>query len=262
MLIRQLAAWFGLLSLLALPIAKAEQNPATLELLNQIRLNALGAQGEFYMLYGVDQNPELVMKLEGRVARVNGQLSKLGESQSAARRSELNRLDSAWQSYAALILQTSKKINGQVVPSGSDVAELLRLNKEITTICKELSAHLQQGQPQTNVSERIWAVKLAMQETLTEYLSYNIGANVLGGSDESVKSLANRASQVLDELHEAPGADLLDAAALTRITRKWQYILSPLKNFDNQNAVPFLVYRYLQEIIVELDALSLPFKNV
>lgn len=219
----------------------------------QVCLDAQAIQGEVYMLYGVEQSPDLAKTLSERVARVNSQLSPLADS-----RPDLNlaALEKSWRSYAELVGDLDSGDDGQIMLSGSDVVALLHLHKDIAASCAAMINGLETQPGYGSLVAQVWAVRLAMQATLNEYLSYNVGANVLGGAGESVGTLADRATKALDALNEMRAAHPAWGDVLVGVNRKWRYLSGPLKNFEEQSAVPYLTYLYVQDIITALETLE------
>lgn len=102
------------LALLCQP-ANASGTDAAPAHLHQLRLAVLGTLGDFYLLYGIDNDPAHSRSLERRMTLAEVQLSRLEEGVDMAS------IRQPWQRYADLLgelhsrLQQQKELSGHAI---------------------------------------------------------------------------------------------------------------------------------------------------
>jgi hypothetical protein len=250
----RLYAW--LLCLLAIslypsaPMAAAEQQAAAV---HQMRLNITGSLGDFYLLYGVVADPAHAASIGQRIARVDAQLGRLETGADSALQSALEQLQPHWQDYRALLSATAAQLQHKQLPEGGAIAELIRLNRRLVSLCDDLSSQITRTQALPPDHSRELEVRL--QSLTTDYIAHSIGANSLGGDAPAIDAQSKAFAAGLHRLSQQPGQAAERQQLLQNIEQKWRYIEPSLLNY-RENSVPSLVNRYSARIIAELHQLA------
>jgi len=223
--------------------------------LQQVRLDALAARGDFYMIYTVDQSPRLLKSLRERIDRVNRIIPEL--IASPLDQSRMQHLNQIWQEYAQLFQAASENADEAISMFGTDIINMIKLNHEIHDICHEqITVLAKSGAPVSQLNTHLWAAKLTAQNTLTSYLGYSAGVNSLGSDQTNIRELTQHTDKSILALSHFPGIDEGGRKIIDNIYRKWDFIRPSLENYDKDNVVPFLVYWHLQQVVVDFDKLK------
>ncbi len=247
-------AWlFCLLAISLSPNASAAAPEQQAAALHQIRLSISGSLGDFYLLYGVAADPAHVASIEQRIALADNQLARLSEDADHALLSALGQLQPLWQNYRALVTDLATQLHRKQLPQGGAITELIRLNRQLISLCDDLSTQLTREHALRSHDSRALAVRL--QSLTTDYIAHSIGANSLGGDAPAVDEQSKAFAAGLQRLRQQPGQAAERQRLLEDIEKKWRYIEPSLLNYRH-NSVPTLVNRYSARIIAELGQLA------
>lgn len=237
------------LALLCQP-ANASGTDAAPAHLHQLRLAVLGTLGDFYLLYGIDNDPAHSRSLERRMTLAEVQLSRLEEGVDMAS------IRQPWQRYADLLGELHSRLQQQKELSGHAIAELIQLNDQLMAQCNALANSLNQQSPASanQLTQRGRQLELLLQQISTHYIAYNVGANSLGGDQPAIDQLARQFDSELKALAPAPASEY--QRLLGEIEAKWRFIEPSLRNYQG-SAIPSLVNRYSARIIEVIARLPL-----
>lgn len=218
--------------------------------LQQIRLDLSGSLGDFYLLYGVDNDPAHLASVQQRIIQTDQLLRQLDAPADGDGLNTLLLLREQWPAYRALLQELASSLQQQLSPSGGSIAELIQLNRLLTRLSDSLDVYYQQPDPMTKRS-RVLAMQL--QTLTTDYLAHSVGANALGGDNPALDVQSKVFSEGLQQLRQKY-KDGEAQALLHSIERRWRYIEPSLRYYQKDN-VPTLVNRYSRQIIVDLEQL-------
>ena len=242
---------FGLLAaLLACTAgqAAAAQQAAPLQ---QIRLNLSGSLGDFYLLYGVDNDPAHLAAAQRRGSQIDSLLGQLAAPNDSAGLPVLEQLRRQWPAYRTLLLELTNSLQQRQTPGGGAIAELLRQHHQLTQLGETLSGYY--PTPANPLAGQSQALAMQLQTLNSDYLAHSVGANVLGGDKEPLDRQTQAFSQGLQQLQQTqPGGEA--QRLLQKIERKWRYIEPSLRHYQQDN-IPSLVNRYSSRIIEDLALL-------
>jgi hypothetical protein len=219
--------------------------------LQQIRMLSQATLSDFYLLYGVDQDPALFKAMQQRIQAVNALFSTLNQPTA---RDSLAQLEALWQAYAQRLAQFNEALRRNVSLSPRDITELLGLNQQLLEHCDALSRQL----PASDRAPLNQQLSLQLQNLSSHYIAYSIGANSLGGEETEIDQLARDFDTRLDELQTLAGSHPQNQAILANIQRKWRFIEAPLHHYSRRASVPFLVNQNAGRIIQLLAQLHTP----
>ncbi|MGL4315547.1 MAG: hypothetical protein ACRCTL_02910 [Pseudomonas sp.] len=221
--------------------------------LHQLQLALQGTLGDFYLLYGVDNDPLHGQSLERRLEATNLHLEMLDELASSPADPSLEQIRQQWPAYAELLRRLSARVQEQGELDGNALVELIQRNSLLMALCAALQAS--QSQTDDPLAQRSNALELQLQSLTTSYIAYSIGANSLGGDGQAIDQLARQFEGELGALRqplETPQYQRLREA----IQAKWRYIEPALRNYQ-KSAIPSLVNHYSARIIENLARLQL-----
>lgn len=235
---RSIRLLFGLL--VALCCATVSAGPADSEEipLHHLRLALQGTLGDFYLLYGVDADPQHSASIEQRLRLARTQLQALQAHATGA-------LSGEWAAYEQQLRQMVGDLQQRKELDGNTIAELIARHSRLLQLCG--AEHLGAA-PALTPGAQTRQLQWLLQSIATSYIAYSVGANTLGGDGQDIGELVR---QFDDGLHGISGAQRL----LGDIRHKWRYIEPSLRNYQT-SAIPSLVNRYATQIIGELDALT------
>lgn len=243
-----------LLGLLAALLACASGQVAATQQaapLQQIRLNLSGSLGDFYLLYGVDNDPAHLATAQRRSSQIDSLLGQLAAPSDSGGLPVLEQLRRQWPAYRVLLLELTNSLLQRQTPSGGAIAELLRRHRQLTQLGEALSGYY--PTPANPLAGQSQALAMQLQTLNSDYLAHSVGANVLGGDNPPLDSQTQAFSQGLQQLQQTqPGGEA--QRLLQKIERKWRYIEPSLRHYQQDN-VPSLVNRYSRRIIDDLALL-------
>ncbi len=246
----RLYAWlFCLLAIALHPGVSAATPEQQAAALHQIRLSIIGSLGDFYLLYGVTVDPAHGASIEKRIALVDKQLGRL-EAAGGVLLSTLEQLQPHWRTYRALLSEAAIQLQRRQYPEGGAIAELIRLNRHLVSLCDELSTGLDRDQAHDSRT-----LEVRLQTLTTDYIAHSVGANALGGDAPAIDEQSKAFAAGLQQLSQQPGQSAERKLLLRDIEKKWRYIEPSLLNY-RENSVPTLVNRYSARIIAALDQLA------
>ncbi len=222
--------------------------------LQQIRGLTQASLSDFYLLYGVDQDPKLTLALEQHILSASGYLLTLQPHSDSGDTGQLAELKAGWLSYARQLKQLNAGMQQQLRPSPQELLQLINLNQQLLEQTSALIT-AQQGTHSTTSKQHVgWL----LQNLSTHYIAYSIGANALGSSQANIDELTLEFSQALNALaNQLPNVGE-NQQLLASIQHKWRYIEPPLQHYNSQATVPYLVNQYTARIIELLAKLQIP----
>lgn len=245
--LRLLGLLAALLACTAGQVAAAQQAAP----LQQIRLNLSGSLGDFYLLYGVDNDPAHLAAAQRRCNQIDHLLGQLAAPSDGGGLPMLEQLRRQWPSYRTLLLELTSSLQQRQTPSGGAIAELLRQHRQLTQLGETLSGHY--PTPANPLAGQSQALAMQLQTLNSDYLAHSVGANVLGGDNPPLDRQTRAFSQGLQQLLQSqPSGET--QRLLQKIERKWRYIEPSLRNYQ-QDSIPSLVNRYSSRIIEDLALL-------
>ena len=222
--------------------------------LQQIRLLSQATLSDFYLLYGVDQDPAQVNAMQQRMQAVSALFAALNPPAARDSQTQLAQLEAHWRAYAQRLTELNEALQRHVSISPRDITELLGLNQQLLERCDALTRQL----PATDHDPLNQQLSLQLQNLSSHYIAYSIGANSLGGDTIEIDQLTRAFSAQLHELQTLAGSRPHNRAILANIQRKWRFIEAPLQHYNRQANVPFLVNQYAGRIIELLAQLQSP----
>jgi hypothetical protein len=219
--------------------------------LQQIRLNLSGSLGDFYLLYGVDNDPAHLAAAQRRGSQIDLLFGQLAAPSDNDGRAVLEQLRRQWPTYRALLLELANALQRQQIADGGAIAELLRQHRQLTHLGERLSGYY--PTPASPVDRQSQALTIQLQTLNSDYLAHSVGANVLGGDNPPLDMQAQAFSQGLQQLQQAQAGGEAQRL-LQKIERKWRYIEPSLRHYQQDN-IPSLVNRYSSRIIEDLALL-------
>lgn len=220
--------------------------------LQQIRLLSQATLSDFYLLYGVDQDPALVNAMQRRMQAVSALFAALNQPPARDSQAQIAQLEAHWQAYAQRLAQLNDALQRHVSLSPRDITELLGLNQQLLERCDALTS----PSPASDRNPLNQQLSLQLQNLSSHYIAYSIGANSLGGDETEIDQLTREFSAQLNELQALAGSHPQNQAILANIQRKWRFIEAPLQHYNRQTTVPFLVNQYAGRIIELLAQLQ------
>lgn len=230
---------FGLLVALCWPTVSAAPADSEALHLHQLRLALQGTLGDFYLLYGVDADPQHSASIEQRLRLAQADLQALPAAPTTQFRAEWAAYEDQLRGMTATLLQ-HKELDG------STIAELIARHHRVLQLCSPPPGNESTLTPGDHTRQLQWQ----MQTIATNYIAYSVGANSLGGDGQDIGELARQFDSNLQALR--PGAE--QQRQFGDIQHKWRYIEPSLRNYQT-SAIPSLVNRYATQIIAELDEL-------
>ncbi len=220
--------------------------------LQQIQLMSQATLSDFYLLYGIEQNPELALNLEQHIITASTNLLGLQPQSGSGANAQLAQLKHDWLRYAQNIKQLSAGLHQQVIPSPHQLLELITLQQQLLEQTSALISA--QGAEQTSPSNV--QLSLLLQNLSTHYIAYSIGANALGSSPANIDELTAEFSSALQQHGKQLTEQPENQQVFATIQRKWRYIEPPLQHYNSRPTVPYLVNRYTGRIIQLLNQLQ------
>ncbi|MFI8479278.1 hypothetical protein ACIGCM_01730 [Pseudomonas sp. NPDC078700] len=253
---------FSLLSLLLIStLSLAATAPAdSLLKLHKMRLDTQKSLSSFYMYNNMEGDQRYARMITESLSEADQALTALqdlnGDS-SKALSSQLMELWSGYQDNLKLLVMTLKT---QGYTDLQPVADLAEHNQKIMALSQELYSKIEQesGYSVPPLIQQTRKQSLLMQAIAVDYSSRSasVGATFMGGGDSrSMEDLVNDFASTLAQLNQAPENTVQTSKTLNNLSTKWRYIEKSLKNY-NENSVPFLVSKYSDSIIEELEQLS------
>lgn len=219
--------------------------------LHQIRLNLSGSLGDFYLLYGVDNDPAHLAATHRRSSQIDHLLGQLAAPSDSGGLPVLDQLRQQWPTYRVLLLELANSLQQRQLPAGGAIAEMLRQLRQLTHLGETLSGYYQTQTSPLDRQSRALAMQL--QTLNTDYLAHSVGANVLGGDNPPLDVQAQAFAEALQGLQQTqPSGEA--QRLLQNIQRKWRYIEPSLQHYQQDN-IPSLVNRYSSRIIEDLALL-------
>lgn len=233
---------FGML--VALCCATATAAPANSEAphLHQLRLALQGTLGDFYLLYGVDADPQHIASIEQRLRSARADLQALPANPAST-------LPSEWASYDEQLRRMVGDLQQHKELDGNAIAELVARHTRLLKLVAQAQAQSASGAA-LNPAERTRQLQWLLQSIATSYIAYSVGANTLGGDGQDIGELVRQFDSGLNGLQPHPNQQRL----LGDIQHKWRYIEPSLRNYQT-SAISSLVNRYATQIITEIDQL-------
>ena len=220
--------------------------------LQQIRLLSQATLSDFYLLYGVDQDPAQVKTMQQRMQAVSTLFVALNQPPARGSQAQIAQLEAHWQAYAQRLAQLNDALQRHVSISPRDITELFGLNQQLLERCDALTRQ----SPASDRDPLNQQLSLQLQNLSSHYIAYSIGANSLGGDETEIDQLTRAFSAQLNELQRLAGNQPQNQAILANIQRKWRFIEAPLQHYNRQASVPFLVNQYAGRIIELLAQLQ------
>jgi hypothetical protein len=228
--------------------------------LHQMRLAAQKSLGDFYMFNGMEGDQRYARMIGESVQQAQTQLDALGVMPGEGSKTLHEHLTGQWQHYRNALQSLMEAMRKQGFTDLRPVADMAESNRQLMDIAQALYLKIQQesGQTVPALAQQSREQSLLMQGIALDYAarSASVGASFFGGGeeralDEQVQVFASR----LDDLAQAQQNTAEISAALGTIGTKFRYIEKSLLNY-NQNTVPFLVNKYSDSIIEELEGVS------
>lgn len=228
--------------------------------IHQMRLAAQKSLGDFYMFNGMEGDQRYARMISESVQQAQTQLDALGVMPGDGSKTLRERLAGEWQHYRNALQSLMEAMRKQGFTDLQPVADMAESNRQLMDIAQALYLKIQQesGQAVPALTQQSREQSLLMQGIALDYASRSasVGASFFGGGeeralDEQVQVFASR----LDDLTRAQQNTAEINAALGTIGTKFRYIEKSLLNY-NQNTVPFLVNKYSDSIIEELEGVS------
>lgn len=247
-----------LLVMSALPLqAMAAISTADLE---DFQLSLWKIRADFHMLTVMVGNTEYSSDLNASIRQAQSELSRLDQSaETDAERQLIAELQKNWRPY-------------QQAAKGNTMAEQGFTNAYTTRDVNELPALMsEQIQAFDGASsgdyDDIRELSAFLQRMTSEYL--NLAADPAGGmasgTDEGrleFKDAVPKFEEMLKQAKQAHGKDEAMVRALAQVNVKWKFIRESMVKFY-ENAVPFLIYRYTNQMVDTLEqAISLASTDV
>ncbi|VXC53175.1 conserved exported hypothetical protein [Pseudomonas sp. 8Z] len=224
---------------------------------HQMRLAVQQSLGDFYMFSSMDADQRYARMINTSLQQAQAKLdtpSTMPGEDSATLRA---RLASEWQHYQDTLQGLMETMRKQGFTDLQPVASMADSNRQLMETAQTLYLKIQQesGYVVPTLTQQSRELSLLMQGIAVDYASRSasVGASFFGGGeehalDEQVRLLATR----LDTLTQAKQNTPKIRAELGNIANKFHYIEKSLLNY-NQNTVPFLVSKYSNSIIEELE---------
>ncbi|WP_017939231.1 hypothetical protein [Zestomonas thermotolerans] len=242
------------------PTANADTGE-DLHRLHQLRLAAQKTLGDFYMFNGMEGDQRYAQKIDEALQAAHGYLQQIGAMPGDASRALRERLDEQWAGYESALNVLIGQIRNRGYPELQLIADLAERNQQLMELSGELYERIQQesGKPVPPLTQQSRAQSLLMQAIAVDYASRSasVGGSFFG-NPESVRpidELAREFAGQLERMTKAPQNSPQIARDLDSVSTKWRYIEKSLRNY-NQNSVPFLVNKYSDSIIEELETVA------
>lgn len=127
--------------------------------LQQIRLLSQATLSDFYLLYGVDQDPAQLVAMQQRMQAVSALFAALNQPPARDAKVQLTQLEADWQAYAQRLTQFNEALQRHVSLSPRDITELLGLNQQLLDRCDALISQ----SPASDQSPLIQQLSLQLQ---------------------------------------------------------------------------------------------------
>ena len=257
---RSLVRLLSALALTALPLFAAADAASDLLSLHQMRLAAQRSLGDFFMFNAMEGDQKYARLVEASSQSASEALGKLGTMPGNESTQLKAQLQEQWKGYAAQL----KTLTGALDKSGytdlQPVADLATQNRKLLETADQLYTKIQDesGSKVPPLTQQTREQSLLMQDIAVDYASRNasVGASFFGGGEERpLDDLANRFAINLVKLQQAPQTTPEIGKTLRSVAIKWHYIEKSLQNY-NKNSVPFLINKYSDRIIEDLEAVS------
>lgn len=246
--------------LLTSTISQAASPADSLLKLHQMRLDTQKSLSSFYMFNNMEGDQRYSRMISESLSEADTALATLHELSGDSSKAMSQQLSALWSDYQKDLNQLVSTLKNQGFTDLQPVADLAESNQKIMALSEQLYAQIQQ-ESAYSVPTRIQQSRnqsLLMQAIAVDYASRSasVGATFMGGGDSrSMEDLVSEFASTLTQLSKAPENTAQNNETLSNVGTKWHYIEKSLKNY-NENSVPFLVSKYSDSIIEELEQLS------
>ncbi|MGC4009386.1 MAG: hypothetical protein QM805_10605 [Pseudomonas sp.] len=257
---RPLVRLLSALALTALPLIAAADAASDLLNVHQTRLAAQRSLGDFFMFNAMEGDQKYAKMVEASSQSATDALGKLGEMPGNESKKLKTELLDEWKAYASQLHTLTGALDKSGYTDLQPVADLAAQNRKLLDTAEQLYAKIQDesGSKVPPLTQQTREQSLLMQDIAVDYASRNasVGASFFGGGEERpLDDLANRFAINLVKLQQAPQTTPEIGQELRGVAIKWRYIEKSLQNY-NQNSVPFLINKYSDRIIEDLEKVS------
>ncbi|WP_339485694.1 hypothetical protein [Pseudomonas sp. EL_65y_Pfl2_R95] len=261
MLAISLRTFLVLSMLLISALSQAAQAPAdSLLKLHQMRLDTQKSLSSFYMYNNMEGDQRYARMITESLSAADQALATLQDLNGDSSKALSSQLLGLWDVYQKNMKILVATLKSQGYTDLQPVADLAEHNQKIMALSQELYTKIEQetGYSVPPLIQQTRKQSLLMQAIAVDYSSRSasVGATFMGGGDSrSMEDLVNDFASTLQVLSVAPENTPQTSETLSNVSTKWRYIEKSLKNY-NENSVPFLVSKYSDSIIEELEQLS------
>ncbi|WP_029529304.1 hypothetical protein [Pseudomonas sp. S9] len=247
--------------LLVSTLSQAATAPAdSLLTLHQMRLDSQKNLSSFYMYNNMEGDQRYAQMINESLSNASQALATLQDLSGDSSKALSGQLVGLWNDYQNNLKNLVETLKTQGYTDLQPVADLAEQNQKIMALSEELYNKIQQetGYSVPPLIQQSRKQSLLMQAIAVDYSSRSasVGATFMGGGDSrSMEELVNEFAATLKALSQAPENTAQTTKTLNNVGTKWHYIEKSLKNY-NENSVPFLVSKYSDSIIDELEQLS------
>lgn len=261
MLAISLRTFLVIAMLLISTLSPAATTPAeSLLKLHQMRLDTQKSLSSFYMYNNMEGDQRYARMIDEAISQANQALAGLQDLNGDSSKTLNAQLVALWSNYESNLKQLVSTLKTQGYTDLQPVADLAEHNQKIMQLSQELYSKIEQetGYSVPPLIQLSRKQSLVMQAIAVDYSSRSasVGATFMGGGNsQSIEELVSEFASTLEQLSQAPENTAQTSKTLSNVGTKWNYIEKSLKNY-NENSVPFLVSKYSDSIIEELEQLS------
>lgn len=259
-LVRLLSAFAALTFTAVYPLFASADIAGDLLNLHQMRLAAQRSLGDFFMFNAMEGDQKYAKLVAASSQNAGDALGKIGEMPGTESAKLKAQLQEQWKGYATQLQTLTGTLDKSGYTDLQPVADLAAQNRKLLNTAEQLYTRIQDesGSKVPPLTQQTREQSLLMQDIAVDYASRNasVGASFFGGGEERpLDDLANRFAINLVKLQQAPQTTPEIGKALRSVAIKWHYIEKSLQNY-NQNSVPFLINKYSDRIIEDLEEVS------
>ncbi|WP_430460096.1 hypothetical protein ACQUQU_12855 [Thalassolituus sp. LLYu03] len=238
----------------SLPSLAANTEQSVYDLRTGIQIALL----DFYHYQADEGNPQLLSELNQVMTRNDSQRAALRAELPSGFVSQTQSLDNDWQHFAALMNQNVEEIKKSNFPELQVVTMMREVAGRMMDNLDQISQSLRDSGEVSLGEADIWArhqkeLLLTITERYLERAASSMGAP-LTVSDVTINDLCQQFASGLDRVQEKRLPDTAQAA-MGKIRGQWLFI-SKAANDTESRLVPFLVMRYTNGIITQLNQIA------
>lgn len=225
--------------------------------LHHLRLLSTESLTNFYMYSGLDADTKYGNKIIKNLEEFEKTLDAIRALPAAdSIVDSIHLIDVSWDEFNELIRLNYNDMKTQGFPNIRLVDEMGKMN---AALLKQLSKAYQDAQISTGlkppaVVDTARTLAITMEEITSQYAARgtsNLGQVFIGSYERTLDQMADAFRTDLIKLKEQVNPEN-SQKILRAIDNKWNFMERSINNY-NENTVPFLVTRYSERIIIDLE---------